>query len=440
MSVEIIGANLGSVADKLNVEKNSKLISINQKTINDVLDYGFYSTEKNLSLLIELPSGERKSFDVTKKEFEDLGFLFETFLMDKQHTCKNKCIFCFIDQNPKGMREPIYFKDDDDRLSYLFGNYITLTNITDDEIDRIIEMKITPVNISVHTTDKQLRSFMMNNKFAGKKLEYIKKLADGGIKINCQIVLCKGVNDGEHLEKSIEDLVALYPAVESVAVVPSGITKHREGLFPLRPFCANDALEVISIIEKHAKTNREKHGVSIVYPGDEWFLLCGKDIPETNYYDELLQLENGVGMLSLLREEFMFALEDLKQQNFVLNSKQSCDIITGEAAAGFIKQLVEKAWREFPNISVTVHTVTNRFFGGNVSVSGLLTGKDIVETVLPTDIKGERVLLPKNVLRSEGDLFLDDMTPKQVEQHLGKKLVFADGGEQLLDAILGKEI
>ncbi len=440
MSVEIIGANLGSVADKLNIEKKSKLISINQKTINDVLDYGFYSTEKNLSLVIQLPDGETRTFDVAKKEFEDLGFLFETFLMDKQHTCKNKCIFCFIDQNPKGMRDPIYFKDDDDRLSYLFGNYITLTNITDDEIDRIIEMKITPVNISVHTTDKQLRTFMMNNKFAGEKLEYIKKLADGGIKINCQIVLCKGVNDKEHLEKSIKDLVALYPAVESVAVVPSGITKHRDGLFPLLPFCSNDATGVLETIESQAKINREKHGVSIVYPGDEWFLLCEKDIPDTAYYDELLQLENGVGMLSLLREDFMCALEDLKQQNFVLNSKQSCDIITGEAAAGFIKQLTTKAEKEFPLLSVTVHTVKNEFFGGNVSVSGLLTGEDIVQAILPTDIKGSRVLLPKNVLRSEGDLFLDDMTPKQVEKHFGKKLVFIDGGEQLLDAIIGKEI
>ncbi len=438
MSVEIIGANIGSVAEKLNIEKHSKLISINKKPINDILDYGFYSTEKKLLLEIERPNGNVEEFNVSKKEFEDVGFLFETFLMDKQHSCRNKCLFCFIDQLPKGMREPLYFKDDDERLSYLFGNYITLTNIEDKDIDRIIEMKITPINISVHTTDSELRNFVMGNRFAGEKLRYIKKLADGGIRINCQIVLCKGINDKQHLEKTVEDLINLYPSVESIAVVPSGLTDHRSGLHKLECFNKSDAISLLETIERYAKDNYKKYGTSIVYPADEWFLLSEKEIPETAFYDDFSQIENGVGMLSTLREEFLFSLEDKLEEEFCLEKQSTVDIITGEASADFIKMLVDKAKEHFSELSVRVHKVKNKFFGGNVSVSGLLTGKDIVESLGKQDIIGDVILLPKNILRSEMDLLLDDMTPEQLEEHFGKPIVFIESGEQLLDAVIGK--
>ncbi len=431
MAVTIAQVLFGSPAWRKKIAAGDVLLSVNGNPITDVLDYRFHITEPRLTLLLDTPKGNR-TVRIRKKEYEDIGLEFETYLMDKQHTCRNGCIFCFIDQMPAGMRESLYFKDDDSRLSFLFGNYITLTNLSEHEIERILEMHISPINISVHTTNPELRCKMMNNRFAGETLQLMNRFAKAGIHMGCQLVLCPGWNDGEELERSIHDLAALAPAVKSVAVVPVGLTKHREGLTPLRPFTAKEAAMVIDTVERFGDCMLAATGERVVYPADEWYLLADRPIPDESFYGEMPQLENGVGLIALLRSQFIEALENTTQA-----TAKGTDtlLVTGVAAAPLIGELVALAKDKFAHINARVQAVENDFFGQTITVAGLVTGTDILRQVQPNT--AQRILIPDVMLRHEGDRFLDDVTPQDLEEKLGVSVeILPVDGEALLLALL----
>ncbi len=427
--VEITGVERKSYAEKAGIIPGDKLISINENEITDVLDYRFYMTEKKLDIAL-CRNGEKVSVSIKKPQYDDIGLEFETYLMDKKHSCRNKCIFCFIDQNPKGMREDIYFKDDDSRLSFFFGNYITLTNLTEKDIERIIKMRISPVNISVHTTNPELRVKMMNNKNAGKCLRYIDMLKEGNISMNGQIVLCKGVNDGKELERTLSDLSAYYPDIESVAVVPSGMTSHREGLYPLEQFSPEDAKEVIGIIDKKRAENREKYGESIVHASDEWYIKAGLDMPDEEYYEGYPQIDNGVGCITNMKSEILDEIECLKEESFEIDKKRKVSLVTGKAAESFIREMAKLLCDTFKNLEINVYCATNYFFGETITVVGLLTGSDIYACLKDKDL-GDELLIPSVTLRHEGDLFLDNMSKEELAEKLGAKIVFtaSDGAD-----------
>ena len=433
MAVIIESVQAGSLARKKNISAGDSLISVNGNEVNDVLDYRFYLNDKKLRLVLKGVDGKMKIATVIKDEFEDIGLEFETYLMDKQQHCKNKCIFCFIDQLPKGLRESLYFKDDDSRLSFLFGNYITLTNMKDEDIDRIIKMHISPVNISVHTMNPDLRVKMMLNPRAGESLRYIEKLAKGGILLNTQLVLCPGINDGAELEYSLKKLGELYPQVQSIAAVPVGLSDHRDGLYPLEPYTSETAGEVIDIIDRFNAEFEEEHGEIIAYAADEFYLKAEREIPDADYYNGFPQLENGVGMWALLESEFMQALEECE-------TKEKCrrvTAVTGQAAYPLIKKLAEKATEKIKGLEVNVVCAKNRLLGGMITVSGLLCGEDIAYALEGEDI-GEELLIPPNSLRKEGDMFLDNMTVTELSQKLGVKVTAnGSGGDELLYAMIG---
>ncbi len=432
MSVLITDVSKGSRADKAGILSGEKLLEINGNEIVDVLDYRFYQTSHEVELLIEDMSGNQRKISVRKGEYEEIGLEFETYLMDKQHSCRNKCIFCFIDQLPKGMRESLYFKDDDSRLSFLFGNYITLTNLTQHEISRIIKMHISPINISVHTTNPELRCKMMNNRFAGKALEVLPEFAKAGIKINCQIVSCPGINDGKELERTLNDLGKLYPSVECIAVVPVGLTRYREGLFPLVEYNKETATQTLELIEKYGDSFKQKYGSRIVFASDEFFLKAERDIPEADYYEDFDQLDNGVGLMSLLRDELMYALEEAEN----LSKEISLTLACGTGVAGFMQELMDKITERFENIKINVIGIKNDFFGGGINVSGLVTGRDLINQLKGCDL-GEKLLIPSVMLRREGDIFLDDISLEEVENALNIPVVpVSNSGDMLLNEIL----
>lgn len=442
MSVTVLSVKNNSISAKKGILGGDILLSINGHSIRDVLDYDFYASERLLVLELER-NGSPLSVTLRKKdEYEDLGLNFSTYLMDNQRSCKNNCVFCFIDQMPPGMRDSLYFKDDDDRLSFLFGNYITLTNLSEAEIDRIIEMHISPVNISVHTTNPQLRNKMMNNRFAGDALSLLYKLAAAGVKLNCQLVLCPGMNDGDELVRTLTDLTALYPSVDSIACVPVGLTRYRDGLPELEAFTQEGAASVIDIIESFSKRFREKEGAGLCYPADEFFLKAKRPIPEVSYYDSLVQLENGVGMLSLLFDEFEAALLRTREDEppSPNDKKRSVTLATGVAAAPFLEKIVDKVCDKWHNLSCKVIAVENDFFGHSITVAGLLTGQDLLKRLKGEQL-GELLLIPECTLRNDGAMFLDDMTPKELEDALCVPIKFcSNDGADLLDAILGIEI
>ncbi len=436
MGILISGVEPGSHAEKARIDAGDKLLTINGQEINDVLDYQFYATDKKLVLELEKPDGKRRKCRIKKEEYEELGVCCETYLMDKQRHCRNKCVFCFIDQLPKGLRESLYFKDDDARLSFLFGNYITLTNISQHEIDRIIKMKISPVNISVHTTNPELRVKMMNNKNAGEALKYVYQLAQARIAINCQLVLCPGWNDGEELKRSLADLSGLYPAVQSVACVPVGLTKYREGLCQLRGFTPEEARAVMDTINTYGDRLEEEHGTRLVYPADEFLLKAGLALPPYDYYGDYAQLENGVGMMALLRHEFLEALDRLEESD----RQQELCLATGMASYNFIRELVDELKKKWHNLTCNIYAVKNEFFGENITVSGLVTGQDLIAQLKGRTL-GEKLLIPSAMLRQEGDLFLDDTTPSEVEQALGVRVQpLPNDGYALLSALTGQKI
>lgn len=433
MSVIIKTVESGSPAEKAGLKSGDTLLSINKNDIMDVLDYRFYQNNEKLKITFINEKGKIKTARIRKGEYDELGLEFETYLMDKKHSCLNKCVFCFIDQLPKGMRESLYFKDDDSRLSFLFGNYITLTNITEHEVERIIKMHISPINISVHTTNPELRVKMMTNKNAGNVLSIINRFNDAGIKINCQMVLCPGYNDGKELEKTLEDLTALENA-ECIAAVPVGLTKYREGLAELEPFNKQTAGETIDIINRFGEKCLEKYGSRRVYASDEFYLLAERPLPGAEYYGEFLQLDNGVGLWSLLLKE---SLEALSENDYKLTKKRKITLVTGKAAYPLITEIVDKCQKKWDNLDCSVVAVKNNFFGELITVAGLITATDIIDQTAGRDF-GEEILIPRVMLRDEGDMFLDSITVDELSERLGVPITAVDNdGWEFIDAVLG---
>ena len=407
----------GGIGEEMGMEPGDLLISINGEEITDIFDYQYYIQDEYIEVLVKKPSGEEWLLEIDKDYEEDLGLEFENGLMDDYRSCHNKCIFCFIDQMPKGMRDTLYFKDDDSRLSFLQGNYVTLTNMSEHDIERIIKYHLSPINISFQTTNPELRCRMLNNRFAGEALKKVDTLYQGGITMNGQIVLCKGVNDGAELERSISDLTRYIPQLESVSVVPVGLSKYREGLYPLNPFTKEDALDVLSMIHTWQEKLYGEHGIHFVHASDEWYALAELPMPEEARYDGYLQLENGVGMLRLLMEEVQDAIVKLEECQYRLERERKVSVATGLLPYPYIREITDRLMRLHPGLKVNVYPIRNDFFGERITVSGLLTGQDIKAQLSGKEL-GEVLLLPQNVLRSGEEVFLDDMTVTELSDAL----------------------
>ena len=436
MAVHITGIEPGTPAEKYNILPGDQLVSINGEEIFDMMDLQFYSTDTQLDVVISR-NGEDISLHIEKEDdYTPLGLEFQTYLIDKQHSCRNKCIFCFVDQLPKGLRKDMYFKDDDERLSYLFGNYITLTNLSRREIDRIKKMRISPINISVHATDPDVRTFMMKNPRSAEINDIMQEFADADITMNTQIVLCKGVNDEQVLKQSIEKLQSLYPQVASCSIVPVGVTRYRDSLAPVETFSKEDCRRVIQQVYSWTEDFYQKHGDRLVYLSDEFFLRAELPIPETEYYGSFPQIENGVGMVRTFMDSFT---EELKWYEG-LEETVMADIATGEAMYPILCGVIENAKKKAgEKLDVTVHKIKNNFFGGNVWVTGLITATDLIDQ-LQGKLTSDRLLLCNDMLRSEQDMFLDDKTPADVEAALGVKTEFyPNDGYQLAQQLLGTE-
>ena len=428
-----------SIAEELEIEAGDKILEIGGIEIEDVFDYQFLIQDTYIEVLVEKPDGEQWLLEVDKEADEDLGIEFESGLMDEYRHCNNKCVFCFIDQMPPGMRETLYFKDDDSRLSFLQGNYVTLTNMSDHDVERICRYHLSPINISFQAMNPELRCRMLNNRFAGEALRKVDILNQAGIRMNGQIVLCKGLNDGRELEYSIEKLMKYIPNLESVSIVPVGLTKYREGLYPLEPFDGEEAGHVIDLIEKYQRECCRKYGIHFVHASDEWYILAGREVPEAERYDGYLQLENGVGMLRLLMDEFQEEMSSRRKRGNLANAakQEELSIATGLLPYPYIKQMVDEVKRECHGVTVHVYPITNFFFGEHITVSGLLTGQDLRDQLKGKTL-GDRLLLPENVLRSGEDVFLDDMTIQELEKALQVPInIVKSSGHEFVKAVLG---
>lgn len=422
-----------SIAEELGLEPGDRLVSVNGQPVEDVFDYRYLMNEELVVLLVEKPDGEEWELEVEKEYEEDLGIEFENGgLMDDYRSCSNKCMFCFIDQMPPDMRETLYFKDDDSRLSFLQGNYVTLTNMSEKDIERVIRYHLEPINISFQAMNPELRCKMLHNRFAGRALEKVDTLYNAGITMNGQIVLCKGVNDGEELEYSLEKLSAYAPVLQSVSVVPVGLTKYRKGLYPLEPFNKEDAEKVLEQIHRWQKIMMEKYGIHFIHASDEWYILAGKELPCEEEYDGYLQLENGVGMLRLLETEVKETLDELKGDDRKVTGR----VATGKLAAPFITRYIEEIKKKFPNVQVPVTTIENRFFGEKITVSGLITGQDLKEQLSGLDL-GEKLLIPCSMLKGDEEIFLDDMMLEELSDALETEIIIVDtGGRDLVEAVI----
>ena len=426
----------GSPADRVGMRPGDILLALNGQPLRDIFDYYYLSDDEAVTLSVER-GGKTRSFSVKKKAGEDLGLGFENGLLDDYRSCQNGCIFCFIDQMPPYMRDTLYFKDDDTRLSFLQGNYVTLTNMSDEDLDRVIAYRMAPINISVHATEPDLRCRMLRNRFAGDVLKKMRRIAAARLTMNAQIVLCRGINDGEHLLRTIRDLFGLYPYLCSLSVVPVGLTKYREGLFELKPFDRDSALEVLGIIHRMQHACMKKHKVHFVHASDEWYLLAGKGLPPEAYYDGYPQLENGVGMLRLLIEEFKDALRSVRAPLFM--RKRRVSIATGRLAAPFIKRLCQIAEKRYPRLRVAVYPIRNDFFGKQITVSGLITGEDLIAQLQHKKL-GEALLLPQNMFRAGEEVFLDDVTLGEAQDALHIPIhIVKSSGEDLLRSLLGMD-
>ena len=427
-----------SPAHRAGLRPGETLTHVNGKPIIDVLDYKFYTYDPRLVLTLAEPSGAVRTVRVRKREGEDLGLEFETYLMDRARSCANHCIFCFVDQMPPGMRPSLYFKDDDARLSFLLGNYLTLTNLSPREVQRIIDLRISPINVSVHTTDRALRAEMLKNLRAGEGIDIMERFAGANITMNCQIVSCPGVNDGPALDKTLSDLANLFPAVNSVSVVPVGVTKYREGLYPLSTYTRDTAAALVDQVEAFAAKHLKENGTRLVWCSDEFYLLAGRELPGEDYFEDFTQLDNGVGMLTLLMKEFGRALDLMEPEE--LEGTLPFSIATGVSAAPFLAKLVAQAREKCGTIEGKVYPIVNRFFGETITVAGLVTGGDLIDQLRGKDL-GQRLLIPASMLRSGENVFLDDVTTSDVERELGVSVVpVPQDGYELLDAVLGIEL
>ena len=427
----------GSVAEEMGIEAGDVLLAINGVEIADIFDYQYLIQDEYIEVLVRKPSGEEWLLEIDKDYDEELGIIFENGLMDDYRSCRNKCIFCFIDQMPKGMRKTLYFKDDDSRLSFLQGNYVTLTNMSDEDVERIIRYRLSPINISFQTTNPELRCMMLNNRFAGQALDQVEKLYEAGITMNGQIVLCKGINDKAELERSISDLTAYLPCLESVSVVPVGLSKYRDGLYPLEPFDKEDAAEVLRCIHSWQEKIYPEYGLHFVHASDEWYVLAGEQLPEAERYDGYLQLENGVGMLRLWMDEFDEAMAQLEEERDKYDGRTGeLSVVTGRLAYPYILNKVQRMMTRFPGLNIHVYAITNDFFGERITVSGLLTGQDIMNQLQGQKL-GKRVLLPQNVLRSGENYFLDDVTVEEMEKALQVKVdIVKSSGHDFVHTVL----
>ncbi len=429
--VTITGVISQSPASRAGIADGDVLVSMNGHAVHDVLDYMFYAAETQLHLILK--RGEMQyECDIQKDEYDDLGLEFASYLMDEKMRCRNQCVFCFIDQMPPGMRETLYFKDDDARLSFLQGNYVTLTNMTQEDIERIIHMKLN-INVSVHTTNPELRCKMMKNRFAGEKLAYLWQMADAGIQLNCQIVLCPTLNDGEELRRTLTDFGRMMPNLQSVAVVPVGLSKYRDGLYPLTPFNKESAAAAIDLIAEFQERFLSEFGTRTVFPSDEFFLLAEREIPDGDYYEGYPQYENGVGMLRSLADEFHAALEDAEPEQL----PRTVTIATGRSPYEFLSALTAEAVQKWDGLTCNVIPIRNDFFGESITVTGLITGQDLIAQLKGKDL-GDELLLSSSMIRRDSDVFLDDVTIGEVEEALQTKIrLTANDGYELLDAILG---
>ena len=424
----------GSIAEELEIEPGDVLVSVNGQEPEDVFDYRYLMNEEEVLVVIRKPDGEEWELEIEKEYEDDLGMEFENGLMDDYRSCRNKCMFCFIDQLPKGMRDTLYFKDDDSRLSFLQGNYLTLTNMNEHDLEKIIYYKLSPINISFQATNPELRCKMLHNRFAGDIMDKVQRLKAAGIVMNGQIVLCRGVNDGEELDRSIRDLVTLMPELQSVSVVPVGLTRYRDGLYPLEPFTKEDACRVLDLIHSWQEKLVKKYGTHFIHAGDEWYILAERPMPEETTYDGYLQLENGVGMVRLLKEEVDAYLKKLPGDD----RKRRVTIATGELAAPYLREHVASIRGKYPNVEAQVITVKNEFFGGKITVAGLLTGQDLVKQLKGKDL-GEELLLSINMLKSDEPIFLDDMTVEQLQTALQIKVsIVESSGNDFVNCILNK--
>ena len=450
-----------SPAEKAGLKPGERLISINGEVIEDIFDYQYLGIGEQLTLSLESEDGSQRTAEINKDEDEDLGLVFDNGLMDDYRHCTNKCIFCFIDQMPPGMRENLYFKDDDSRLSFLQGNYITLTNMSEHNVDRIIKYRLSPINISFQTMNPKLRCMMLNNRFAGEALAKVDRFYEAGILMNGQIVLCKGVNDGDELEYSLKELYKYVPVLESLSVVPVGLSRFREGLYPLEPFDKEDACRVIDKIESWQRKAYEEHGIHFVHASDEWYIMAGRELPEEERYDGYLQLENGVGMLRSIMVEFEDSLREYadlygKSAGHSLSDRirnafkrlpkikeESITMITGRLAAPYLERMCAQLHALFPQRDVRVLAIRNDFFGEMITVSGLLTGQDILAQCMEAEAKeelGDKLILPQNVVQADSELLLDDYVVDDLRRKLGKEIsVVPNDGYSLLKAMLGIE-
>lgn len=432
MAVMVNGVEKGSPAAKAGIRPNDVLLSLNGEEITDVLDYRFYQNEEKITVEFVNEKGKIKKKTVKKGETEELGLVFNTYLIDEKRSCRNKCIFCFIDQLPGGMRESLYFKDDDSRLSFLFGNYITLTNLTEREVERIIKMHISPINISVHTTNPELRVKMMTNKNAGKALGIIPRLNDAGIKMNCQLVLCPGYNDGKELERSLGDLLALEN-VECIAAVPVGLSDHREGLHELKPFDSETAAETIDIIDRFGDMSVEKYGDRRCFAADEFYLMSKRPVPDASFYGDFLQLENGVGLWALTKSQAKECLEGYEESE---GKPRVITLVTGVAAYPLIKEIALECEKKRKGLKIHVRQIINNYFGKQITVAGLVTATDIYDQLKDKEI-GEEMFIPSAMLRSEGDMFLDSITVSELSEKLGVLITPVDcDGYSIVEAVL----
>lgn len=431
---KIMAVTPGSIAEELELEPGDVLLTIDGEELEDIFDYDYMTDAESFVMVVRKANGEEWELEI-ESGGEDLGLTFENGLMSDYKSCSNKCIFCFIDQMPPGMRETLYFKDDDSRLSFLQGNYITLTNMKDKDIERIIRFHLAPINISVQTMNPELRCKMLHNRFAGEALKKIDRLYEAGTEMNGQIVLCRGVNDGNELTYTIEQLSKYAPVMQSVSVVPVGLSKYREGLYPLEPFTKEDACEVIDLIEKWQKINYERHGIHFIHASDEWYILAEREMPEEGRYDGYIQLENGVGMLRLLHEEVMDALDEKTDDG----KEEELSIATGRLPYPYLDTLVKEIMKVYPGRKVHIYPIRNDFFGEKITVAGLITGQDLIAQLKDKPL-GDRLILPAVMFKSDEEIFLDDITKTQAEDALQIPInIVKSSGYDLVDAILDPE-